>query len=126
MGGKALKTRCLFKGIKKSVYALVGEGDGQCVHAFLASLDRAARRKVDVLFDLYGSMGCIRNTEKFKKLEGSQGIFEFKSFQVRLLCFMHGDGVVVVRGVYKKKDKHDKTDIAYAERCRRQFLEKVN
>jgi mRNA-degrading endonuclease RelE of RelBE toxin-antitoxin system len=117
-----LKTKECYSGSKKAI-ELLEMNDGSCeVQVFLDSLDKSDRRKIDVLFEMMGEQGKISNKEKFKKLEGTDGIFEFKSFQIRLLCFLHHSRVIICRGVKKKKDKHDLGDISYAETCRRNFL----
>lgn len=115
-----MKTKGLYQGSKKSVVILVdGEDD---VERFLDDLTASDRKKVGLLFERMGDFGVLHNREKFKKLEGSDGIFEFKSFQIRLLCFFVSDRVVICRGLIKKKDKHDKVDIAYAEACRKKCI----
>ena len=115
-----MKTKGLYQGSKKSVVIFLdGEDD---VESFLDSLTASDRRKLDVLFERMGEFGVLNNREKFKKLEGSDGIFEFKSFQIRLLCFFVGDRVVICRGLFKKKNKHDKVNIAYAETCRQKCI----
>jgi mRNA-degrading endonuclease RelE of RelBE toxin-antitoxin system len=117
-----LTTKPAFNGSKKKIELLIDD-DGTCeADAFINALDAADRRKVDALFELMGEKGKISNEQKFKKLEGSDGIFEFKSFQIRLLCFhAPGQRIVICRGLIKKKDKHDKTDILFAETCRKRF-----
>lgn len=117
-----MATRTAFTGPKRRI-ELLCEADGSCpVEEFLGGLKASDRRKIDVLFELMGTKGQIVNGEKFKKLEGSDGIFEFKSFQIRLLCFHAPNGrVVVCRGVIKKKDRHAPQDVAFAEQCRRNF-----
>jgi mRNA-degrading endonuclease RelE of RelBE toxin-antitoxin system len=115
-----LKTKGLYRGSKKSIAVLLdGEDD---VDGFISSLPASDRRKLDVLFERMGEFGVIHNREKFKKLEGSDGVFEFKSFQIRLLCFFVSDRVIICRGLFKKKDKHDKIDITYAEACRKKCI----
>lgn len=116
-------TRVAYTGTKRTI-ELLCDDDGSCpVGDFLEGLDPRDLRKVDVLFDLMGSKGQISNKEKFKKLEGSDGIFEFKSFQVRLLCFFAPNGrVIVCRGLVKKSDKHSNQDITFAEQRRKKFL----
>jgi hypothetical protein len=118
-----LRTRLAYKGSAKSIELLVLD-DGQCAVAdFLEGLDSSQRRKVDVLFELLGEKGAINNREKFKKLEGTTSTWEFKSFQVRLLCFMApGHRVIICRGLIKKTDKHSRADIDFAEDCRAKFL----
>ncbi|MBV8215842.1 MAG: type II toxin-antitoxin system RelE/ParE family toxin, partial [Verrucomicrobia bacterium] len=49
-----------------------------------------------------------RNETKFKKVEGSNGIFEFKSYQMRLYCFFDGgDLIICTNGAVKKRDRSD-------------------
>ena len=115
-----MKTKGLYQGSKKSIVLLLDAEDD--VEGFLNALDSSDRKKLRVLFERMGDFGVLHNREKFKKLEGSDGIFEFKSFQLRLLCFFVGDRVVICRGLLKKKDKHDKVDIAYAEACRKKCI----
>ena len=86
----------------------------------------AYRRAIAERWTFVRNARCKRPDQqqgKFKKLEGSDGIFEFKSFQIRLLCFFASNGrVVIVRGLTKKSNKHSPQDIAYAEQRRKKFL----
>lgn len=118
-----MANRIAFTGTKRTI-ELLCEEDGVCQAGdFIDGLSKSDRRKVDVLFEMLGAKGQISNKEKFKKLEGSDGIFEFKSFQIRLLCFFASNGrVVIVRGLTKKSNKHSPQDIAYAEQRRKKFL----
>lgn len=115
-----MKTKVQYQGRKKQI-ELLSENDDD-VEQFLAGLSKRDRRKVDVLFERLGDHGVINNAEKFKKLEGTDGVFEFKSFQIRLLCFMQRNRVIVCRGLMKKREKHDKADITFAESCRKKFI----
>lgn len=98
--------------------------DGSCpAGTFLDSLSAGDRRKLDVLFEMLGNSGKIWNTEKFKKLEGSDNIWEFKSFQVRIPCFFaQGRKVILLFGLIKKKDKYNAEEIERAERYRDWYL----
>lgn len=116
-----MNTKECYCGAKKSI-ELLSDDDDSSPEKFVTGLNAKDRKKVDALFELMGERGVISNKEKFKKLEGSDGIFEFKSFQIRLLCFFHGRRVIICRGLIKKKDRHDKSDISYAESCRKKFL----
>lgn len=90
---------------------------------FLDELPASDRRKLDVLFEMLGEHGQIRNREKFKKLEGSDGIFAFKSHQIRIPCFFAPDRrVILCFGLIKKQDKYSREDIRRAEELRRTFL----
>ena len=100
--------------------------DGSCPAGdFLDSLDSSERRKLDVLFEILGNSGKISNREKFKKLEGTDKIFEFKCFQIRILCFFTRDRrVMLLFGLRKKKDKYSRQDISRAESYRNWFFSK--
>lgn len=118
-----MATIIVYAGSKRTIELLCND-DGTCpCKEFIDGLSASDQRKLDVLFEKLGETGKISNDQKFKKLEGSESIFEFKSFQVRLLCFYAPGGrVIVCRGVIKKKNKHDRTNVRYAEERRRGFL----
>lgn len=120
-----MPTRVEYAGQKASIELYEFE-DGSCPAAdYLEGLSPADRQKVDTLFALMGDRGEIRNNEQFKKLEKSDGIFEFKRFQVRLLCFHAKTSpkkLVITHGVTKKQDKHAKADIARAEAIKKKYL----
>lgn len=65
------------------------------------------------LFKRIGDTGKIHNREKFKHI--ADGLFEFKSFQIRMICFHRSDGeIIVTRGFRKKSQKTNKNEIAKA------------
>jgi mRNA-degrading endonuclease RelE of RelBE toxin-antitoxin system len=100
--------------------------DGTCpVGEFLDALDPKERRKLDVLFEMLGEQGKISNREKFKRLVDSENIWEFKSFQIRILCFFDRNRVVLLAHPTRKKtNKLSKEDIKRAEDRRRWYLSK--
>jgi len=52
---------------------------------------------------------------KFKKVEGTDDLYEFKTFQLRLFCFFDGgDLIICSHGTVKKRDKADPSDIKAA------------
>lgn len=117
-----MATKIAYQGAQKCIELLCTDDGVSQVQEFLDALDSSDRRKVDTLFELMGERGRISNDQKFKKLEGSNGIFEFKSFQIRLLCFYAPGGrLIICRALRKKKDKHDKADISFAEACKERF-----
>lgn len=117
-----MATTVLYKGAQKCIEILCTDDGVSPVQVFLDELDASDRRKLDTLFELMGERGRIANDQKFKKLEKSDGIFEFKSFQIRLLCFnAPGGRLIICRALIKKKDKHDKADISFAENCKARF-----
>ena len=114
-----------YKGTRFTIYCLVLP-DGTCpAGEFLDGLDEGERRKLDVLFERLGEKGSIPNTEQFKKLEGSDGIWEFKRRQIRLFCFFATRRrVVLAYGLKKKRDRHARQDIERAEAYKSQFESK--
>lgn len=98
--------------------------DGSCpVGEFLDALGSADRTKLDVLFERLGDHRTIFNKEKFRKLEDTEEIWEFKSFQIRILCFFAPGGLVLLaHALIKKQDKHRKSDIKIAEDRRRWYF----
>ena len=98
--------------------------DGSCpAGEFIDGLDKSERRKLDVLFERLGDHGSIHNAEQFKKVEGSDGIWEFKRHQIRVLCFFTPNRqVILLFGLRKKKDKHSRQDIERAEAYKTTYL----
>lgn len=121
-GDRCLATRVAYKGSQKTVEFLCDEEGMGEVRDFVDSLGKADRVKVDALVEMLAERGRISNVEKFKKLEETDGIFELKSFQIRLLGFWApGNRFIVCRGVKKKRDKHNPADIEFAEKCKKKF-----
>jgi len=91
--------------------------DGSCpAEDFLDTLRPADAAKVMALFDLFVQrFPQPLSREKFKKIEGTPGLFEFKSFQIRLLCFFRPGGrVLLTHGLIKKADRLPSQEIARA------------
>lgn len=64
---------------------------------------------------------------KFKRVEGTDGILEFKVFQLRLFCFWDGgDLIVCTSGCVKKKDRADPAVIETALSWRRAYFNAKN
>lgn len=81
---------------------------------FLAQSD-SDRAKLLALFKRLADFGVISNREKFKKLDGE--LWEFKSFQLRILGTFRPSGIfLLAHGVRKKKDEHSKSDLETARR----------
>jgi hypothetical protein len=122
MERRPLHTECVYKGNFHSIELLVLD-DGSCpVRGFLSALSAKDRTKVDVLFELLASHGRISNKEKFKKIEGTE-LWEFKSFQIRLICFFMKDKrVVICHALTKKQDKHKPKDLVHAENLRKALV----
>jgi hypothetical protein len=96
--------------------------NGACpVGEFLDGLPKSDRRKLDVLFEYLGEHGKITNPEKFKKVE--DGIWEFKSFQIRILCFYApGRQVMLCNWEIKKRDNLKESTVRTARDRKQEFF----
>lgn len=93
---------------------------------FIDGLDESDRTKLDVIYQYLGDHGRLSNKEKFKKIEGSEGIFEIKIYQIRILCFfVPGRRLMLAFGLRKKQDRLRPADIARAERIRERFFREL-
>ena len=103
----------LISGRSYDIYAITVQGN--ClVKEFIDSLEDPDQKKVMALLERAAEHGPPNNIEKFKKLEDN--IWEFKSFQVRMLCSLEGRKVIILtHGFIKKKDKCPPNEIARAK-----------
>jgi hypothetical protein len=89
-------------------------------YEFFQGLSPGDQAKVTALFQRLADTGRIVNDEKFKNLGGRAGsegrqLYEFKSFQIRLIGdFRPGKRFIVAEGVRKKKDDLPKSAIQRA------------
>ncbi len=90
---------------------------------FIEGLAIADKKKVVALLKRTGDHGLPVNEEKFKKLQGYD-LWEFKSYQVRLMCFLYGDDIVILtHGFRKQRNKTPRTEIERALRIKKEYLE---
>jgi hypothetical protein len=83
------------------------------------AMDGSDRDRLQAKFQHMADEGRITNPEHFKKLEGTDGLFEFKRFQIRMPCFFDGRGALVLtHGLTKKKDRYRAEEIDRARRIR--------
>ncbi|MGD0013175.1 MAG: type II toxin-antitoxin system RelE/ParE family toxin [Bryobacteraceae bacterium] len=83
---------------------------------FYDALSLEDKAKLDNLFRLLADHGRIANDEKSGVLD--KGLFEFKSFQIRMpYAYASERGLILItHGFYKKKDKAPKEEIGRARR----------
>ena len=80
------------------------------------------QKKFAALFVRLGDHGKIWNEQKFKHLEESNQIFEFKADSGRILCFFfYGRRVILTHGFLKKGRKTPKREIERAENIKTDF-----
>ncbi|MGH7570606.1 MAG: type II toxin-antitoxin system RelE/ParE family toxin [Gemmatimonadota bacterium] len=98
--------------------------DGSCpADDFIRSLSDSESASLQPTFEKLGDEGVLHNKERFKKIEGSEGIFEVKHHQVRILGFFTPrKEFILVDGTKKKKHKHKKADITKAENVRAAYF----
>ena len=93
---------------------------------WLNSLSPDYQKKFAVLFVRLGDHGKIWNEQKFKHLEGSSQIFEFKADSGRILCFFfHGKRVILTHGFFKKGAKTPKGEIERAHLLKEEFERRI-
>lgn len=73
------------------------------------------------MLDYLAEHGTLRSPEKFKKLAGTDGIWELRHRDARILCFHHGKHIVLAFGVRKKADRHRRSDLRRAEQMKREL-----
>ncbi len=94
--------------------------DGVCLaEIFFAERSPSDQTKLATLFKRFSDFGQINNREKFKKI--ADDLFEFKSHQIRMPCFIDGRSVVVTHGCIKKRDDLNPADVKRAERIRDEY-----
>jgi phage-related protein len=107
----------LTSGIKGEIAVQVDEA-GRCeVLEFIERLQESDQKKIINLFNLFCTMGEIKNEEKFDHEEGK--IYAFKSYQIRFLCaFLPTIGkrrVILLHAFKKKTGRLSKSDLEKAQ-----------
>lgn len=98
------------------------------VQEFLDTLDEAPRDKI--VYNVHKVAGGVIDNDLFKKLDGSDGIWEFRTkyngMEYRLLAFWDEQEkrlVVATHGFVKKTWKVPQKEIARAEALRKKYYE---
>lgn len=96
------------------------------VEQWLETLSLDLQKKFAALFVRLGDHGKIWNEQKFKHLESSNQLFEFKADSGRILCFFfHGKRVILTHGFFKKGAKTPKGEIEKAHRIKEDFERRI-
>ncbi|HOJ05691.1 MAG TPA: type II toxin-antitoxin system RelE/ParE family toxin [Bacteroidota bacterium] len=112
---------------QKAVIVALKDAKGNCqVLDFLQQISVPDRKKVFFLFDSICIHGVLQNTEKFKKEK--EHIWTFKSYQIRILCFLAPNArqrtYVLTHAFLKKKNKMDDSELKKAERLFEEYSRK--
>ena len=119
-------THSIYRGQVFHVEALVLANGSAPAEEWLDSLSSKQQQKFAALFKWLADTGKIWNEQKFKHLEGSEQIFEFKVDDGRVLCFFFvGQRVILTHGFAKKSAKTPKGEIARAEKYKNEFTERT-
>jgi phage-related protein len=122
-------TKIIRKG-KGAVIRAIADDDGEnkrCViFEFVKEMGRKMPTELTKLSRLWSDTaqeGPPKNTEKFKPLTGSDGIYEFKTSKLRVLCFKDdGNYIICTHGFVKKSQKTPKKEITKAEDKKKDYF----
>ena len=95
----------LAPGKERIRFYLWTEGGRSPVQDFLESLQQADLDKMMARMQRYAEQGRLINPEHFKRLKGYSNLYEFKTFRVRVFCFLDEDRMVLVEGCFKRSEK---------------------
>jgi len=97
------KREVLYQG-KFHTVELAVTANGRCpAKKFLNGLSKDDREKIFRVIKRLADEGKISNREQFKKIEG-EDFFEFKNFQIRMPCYFHASGRLIITHGFMKKE----------------------
>lgn len=102
--------------------------DGSCpAEDFLNGLDEGRTAKMKALFHFFIEIHPRQmSDQKFKKIEGTADLFEFKSHQIRMPCFFASGGrILLTHGLTKKQDRLPSSEITRAKMIKGVFERRV-
>jgi len=97
---------------------------GKCLaQEFIEDLEEPDEKKLVALLRRTADNGLPRNKEKFKHLKDK--ICEFKSYQVRILCFLDENKLIILtHGFIKKQDKTPRSEIERAQKLMEDYQQR--
>lgn len=112
----------LLRGQKLQIeFAIRSNGTMPAKDFYDNNLSDKERRKLRAPMELLAETMRVSNREHFKKIEGTEELFEFKSHQVRLIgFFLPGGRFVLAHGIRKKQDRLSARDIRLADEIRKE------
>ena len=110
----------LISGNKYDIYA-VAKNQECLVQEFIDELQEADRKKIVALLKRAADHGLPINSEKFRGIRNTD-LWEFKSYQVRILCAFERERIIILtHGFIKKSRKTPKSEIVRAERLLKEY-----
>ncbi len=115
------KREILYQG-KFYAVELAVTSNGRCpAKKFLDGLSKVDKEKILRIIKRLADEGKVANREQFKKIEGEE-FFEFKNFQIRMPCYFHEDGrVIITHGFPKKEESIKPEEIDRMKRIRDEY-----
>jgi phage-related protein len=122
----SVSTELVARGNVFAIEAFISDQGGALALKFLETLSEKEQVQLAALFQRLADTGKIWNEQKFKHLEGTDSIFEFKANENRVLCFFFvGKRVILTHGFKKKQAKTPKGEIEQAESLKKEFERKI-
>jgi hypothetical protein len=99
-----LKREALYQGKFHSVELAITANSRCPGKKFLEGLSKLDRERILRIIKRLAYEGKVANRQQFKKIEG-EDFFEFKNFQIRMPCYFHTAGrLIITHGFMKKED----------------------
>jgi len=112
------KREVLYKGEFHTVELAITANDRCPAKKFLDGLSKLDREIILRIVKRLADKGKVTNPKQFKKIEGTD-FFEFKNFQIRMPCYFHPDGrIIITHGFPKKGDSIKPDEIDRMKRIR--------
>lgn len=125
-----LSTKLIKKGEGAIIRALADTNGGteKCgTLEFVKDMGRTMPQELSKLVRLWADTaqkGPPKNIEKFKALKGTDGLYEFKTSKLRVLCFWdEGSFIVCTHGFVKKSQKTPKKHIDKAKQRQKDYFD---
>lgn len=119
------KREVLYQG-KFHTVELAVTANGRCpAKEFLNGLSKDYRGKILRVIKRLADEGKVTNREQFKKIEG-EDFFEFKNFQIRMPCYFHRAGrLILTHGFIKKEALTKPKEVERMKRIRDEYEKRV-
>ncbi len=105
-----ISTSRLIFGKRYDIHALV-KNEKCLVQEFINDCQESDQKKIIALLKRAADNGPPKNEEKFKSIKNTN-LWEFKSYQVRILCAFEKDRIIIMsHGFIKKSQKMPKREI---------------
>ena len=97
-----VSTNRLISGKRYEIHALV-KNEKCLVQEFIDDCQVSDRKKIIALLNRAADNGPPKNKEKFRAVKKT--LWEFKSYQVRILCVFDNDRIIILSHGFIKKSK---------------------